>query len=518
MTADPPSTTTDAARWGARAAAPRAVAAAATLLAATVALILTARVLGPSQLFQNTDETKTVAFTADAAFEGAWILPRDSTGYPTLKPPLVNWIGAPFVATGWHSELAYKVPSILAALAAAGVAIAMSRRLYPRLAEAGNHPDDPDVAAGAGTLALAAAACLLASTGLVKHVYFLRPDMLMAAVLAVGWWSATVCLERRDDRRSWRWAMAMWLAAAAAGLTKGPYALLIPAYALAAAPFLHRSWRAFNATRWWWGVPLMVVPALLWLWLAWRVDPEHVAGPLLGGELLERMPGQGEQAVRFKPLIAVYNVPLLAIERFAPWGVFAIIAMIFVPPWRWRTHAVAPAILWVLVVYAALIATAGRAGSYILMATPALAVLAAYALARIAANVRWHGVHIAAAAVLAAAAISARESFLSRGARTGLGDEIAAFARAAEDLVGDDPVAFVGTGYNPVANLMGRARHGEPTADALAAAVWIVQPADAPPPAPGAEPALTSGALTRLRSEGAEVHSESPGLALFGPR
>ena len=50
-------------------------------------------------------------------------------GVRTLKPPLVNWIGAPFFAAGWHSEFALKLPSLLAGLATIVLTMLVARRL-----------------------------------------------------------------------------------------------------------------------------------------------------------------------------------------------------------------------------------------------------------------------------------------------------------------------------------------------------------------------------------------------------
>ena len=63
-----------------------------TLLLLTILAVTVIRIGGASDLYQNLDQTKTLAFTADMAVNQRFILPRDSWGEVTRKPPLVNWV------------------------------------------------------------------------------------------------------------------------------------------------------------------------------------------------------------------------------------------------------------------------------------------------------------------------------------------------------------------------------------------------------------------------------------------
>src|SRR4051812_48886443 len=87
---------------------------------AALIISLTLRVLGPSDLWDNT-QPKTVSYTTDILVHGGnhWILPVDYAlehgAEPATKPPLYNWIAAPLVsALGFNSEIAHRSPSILA--------------------------------------------------------------------------------------------------------------------------------------------------------------------------------------------------------------------------------------------------------------------------------------------------------------------------------------------------------------------------------------------------------------------
>ncbi|GJM19214.1 MAG: hypothetical protein DHS20C14_14270 [Phycisphaeraceae bacterium] len=468
----------------------------AALCLAVVALVLGTRILAPSDLNQNQDQSKTIAFTLDAAVNGNWALPRDGSGELTRKPPLVNWIGAVPVLAGWHAEPALKLPSVLAGVGTVVAAAVGGLVLFRRLGDHGSDAGDAALARHAPACALAAGAVWIACPSSIKHVYFMRPDMLFTLWLTIGWASATVLVTGPTPKRPRTTAVVMWTAAGLAALTKGPMALLIPAYALLAGLLIadhpeRAHWRA-RASRtarvgWWWGVPLMLAMPGGWLLAAWRADPAHVEGVLLGQELGSRVPGSGESGALAKIWYALHRgVPGLLFSRFAPWGVLTILAVITKPSRAWLGHPTGPASLWVVMVLVVNVLTAGRSGSYLMPAYPAAGILAVYALARIIAGregtrMRAAPAWVALAALLVAACVGGREAFFSRAARTGDGETLKAFARDAEALVGDDPVVFIRTGDLPLASLMGRAQAGEPDASSLAGAVWLVVAGDLGP-------------------------------------
>lgn len=487
----------------------RGVRLAAIVLVVLAAAVPMARVVGPSGLYQNTDECKTIACTADVAIEGRWALPRDSKGVPNRKPPLFNWIGAPVVAAGFYDEWAYKVPSILSGLAMAAVCVWMAGRMLGRVGDEGGHRDDPGIGAGAVGFAIAAGAVWLSTPASVKYSYFGRQDMLFAACLCAGWACMTAALER-EGRRRLLLAACGWGCAILAGLTKGPLALMIPIYVLAASLLIHRSFRPFLRSGWWWGVPLVVGVPFLWVWAAYGQDPEFVGGELLGKELVGRMErGTGTEPLRM--LHALWGVPAHVVERFAPWGALTLAAFVLVPPRRWFGHPLAPAFVWMLAWYVVLIIFAGSAGSFLLPMAGAVCVLATYAAARFSSLWSWSGAHLAVVAVVVGAGSVAYEVGMSRGARSGLGDRIAAFAREARAVTRGDSVVFVGTGHNPVSTLMGRHQAGEATPEMIEGAAWVVTFVleDGP------EPALSTEALVRLRLEMEDAYDREAGLALY---
>jgi 4-amino-4-deoxy-L-arabinose transferase-like glycosyltransferase len=462
-------------------------------------IVLIARILGPSDLGQNLDQSKTIAFTLDMVNNNHWILPRDGLGELTRKPPMVNWLGAPIVALGFHNELALKLPAVLSGITTSILVFFAARFLFRRLdTDSDTDPADPadrSIATHATPLAMLAAAAWLASPSAVKHIYFMRPDILFTALLTGAWLASVVLLTSQHPKHPRRLALLIWILTAAAILTKGPLAIFVPVYLilhiLIITPKGQRK-AALARTHWQWGIPLVLVLPGLWLYSADRINPEHVRNVLLGHELSNRVGSGGLPGF----IEALTRNPGFFIERFIPWCIPAIIAMIFPPSSKLRTHPLAPPTLWIIVVLATTTLFTMRAGSYIMPAYPAAAILAVYALYRIIASKRATRpclafVLIGSTVLISASIITLRETTMSRGARDRTGENIKAFAHAASQRVGDDDIQFVEIGDLPIASLLGR--HQSDAIESDTAITWLVQPTDINP---AATPILTSAPLT----------------------
>lgn len=480
----------------------------AALLA--LVFVLTARLLGPSDLAQNLDQSKTMALTADIVVNGRWALPRDSMGEVTHKPPLANWVAAPLVGAGVWNEWAFKLPSMLGALATFIAAGALGARLLGRAPDE-LRPDARRVAESCPVaLGLGASLLWIASPSAVKHAYFCRPDMLFAACVAWGWYAAVRAGEGGASRAPW--ALMMWALTGAALLAKGPMAVLVPAYALL-APLGVRGARALPWHAWLWGPALALAMFCLWLVPAWVADPAHVGGSLIGFEFMSRLEGGATGSGPLELIRKAPEVPGWFVERFVPWSIFALLALAVIPPTRWRRHPLAPAILWLLLVMLVTALIRYRGASYLLPAYPAASVLAAYALLHRRSPVGPR--LLAGAGVVVACLIIGREVFLSRAARTGAGDRAWAFAFEARRLVGDEPVAFVRTGDDPIPTMMRRVRAGPPTPDEVGAAAWVVLPISPDAPAGAPEPILRSDRIQQTRAGSGRARSGAYVLALF---
>lgn len=452
------------------------------LLIATILIVLGARLFGPSDLYQNLDQSKTAAFTADIVLNGRWVMPRDSTGALTRKPPLVNWIAAPVVSLGIWEEWALKLPSILAGLATVGVTILIARRAFVSLDRKGASAIDQRLAQHAGPLGIACGAVWLASPSAVKHIYFCRPDMLLIALMTAGWASAWIAHQPYPARPETtppqhRALLTMWICTGLAILAKGPMALLVPIFLVLVTLVRSGSLRPIASIKWWWGGLITLAIPAAWLLPALDAQPEHVRRVLLGEELIQRI-GGGLHTWWGVRLESLWRIPPWFIERFAPWSVLAVVSMVLVPIGAWRRHPLMPAGLWIALVLIATISAGGLGGSYIAPAYPAAAVLAVYAIATLVCRwlPRWSrcGRDIAVGAVAMALLVAGRESFFSRGARSGLGRAVTSFARQIRADMGDDRAVFLSLGHNPISTLAGRFQAGEPDESAVQASEWVV--------------------------------------------
>lgn len=486
-----------------------------TVWALSLLIALGLRVLGPSDLGQNLDQSKTIAFTLDMVHNGRWALPRDGTGEPTRKPPMINWLGAPVIALGLHSEPALKLPALLSGIATALLILAAGRILLPRLC--GDADDDPPsvceacdvaLAAHAPALALLASCAWLASISSVKHIYFMRPDILFTALLTGAWAVSLRLLAPKPPRRARLWALLFWALGAGAILTKGPLAFVLPVYLLLHVVLISpMGQRRTMLTRlgWWWGWLVLLAPPLIWLYFAHQSDAEHVRRALLGEELGSRVGRGGLGGV----LETAAALPGYLAERFAPWSILAILAIVFPPSARLRRHPMGPASLWALCVLGATVLFAMNSGSYMMPAYPPLALLGVYALCRIIATKRRPNMSrairsIAALALLCVTLVALREATGSRGAKDRTGEHLKAFARRAQQIVGDDAVLFERMGDLPVASLMGRAQPGEIVIPG--GAVWVIRPTLPNPQTSlefASEPIVTHDPETGVPNDGA---------------
>ncbi|MCA9293934.1 MAG: glycosyltransferase family 39 protein [Phycisphaerales bacterium] len=469
-----------------------------------------ARILGPSDLYQNLDQSKTASFTADMVLHGRWALPIDATGQPSRKPPLYNWLDAPLFAAGWHSEIALKLPSLLAGLATIGFTFVAARRVFGR---------------AQWPMACAAACIWIAAPENAKHIYFCRPDMLLIALLTAGWLCAMSALNAPPGKLRTRWLVAMWVLTGLAVLTKGPAAALIPIYASLHALWIgarteegdtQRGIRPALRLGWWWGLPTVAAMAAAWLIPAYLQDPQYVRTGLLGKEMAGRLDASaGAQTIGAR-IMAHMRPIMFHVERFAPWSVLSLAALFMLGPInRWRAHATVPVVLWMCMVLGVMTVLAGKGGSYVAPAYPAAAILAAFALEKVLGGMkvaagRRAGI-IAGCALIVGTSISAREVFWSRGARTGTGDAIAQFARQAGQVVGDDVVVFDGLGYVPIPTLMGRHQVGAASAELLGRARWVIMPMREGLP----EASVLSAELRRLRAQDGRAVEGSPRIGLW---
>lgn len=230
------------------------------LLIAVTGLVLCGSGLGGRDLW-DPDEPRTALVTEGIVRSGDWAVLRQA-GRPYLeKPPLYYWLAAlPSLAAGGVSELTVRLPASLAAILTAFVVFALGRGLFGRRA---------------GALS---ALVFLTTFDVVLEARWARPDMVLTLLVTIAALAFRRAVEAPDPRL---FLAAFHLSIGLAVLAKGPVGLLpIPAAIVSLAAgrnlsFLRRAGLS-------WGLPLMLLPAALWLaaWSAAAGQPYPLAAVL----------------------------------------------------------------------------------------------------------------------------------------------------------------------------------------------------------------------------------------------
>ncbi len=462
------------------------------LVGLVAAVIVGARWFSFSDLYDN-DQPKTVAYTLDMVAHHHWMLPVDMLGRPSTKPPMYNWLGSVLVWAGWHNEFALKLPSVLAAFVSvlvtwfAGLGLVRRPRLngiYPHINPTDTHirPDE-----------LAALACigLVANYSFSKLSYTARPDMVLAAFLAVGWLAASRLLTgtRIDMESDARWSKqgllstlgvqaVLWICVAGSALTKGLPAALLVIYVLLGAKLIGGSWSAVRRTGILWGLPLAVGLTAIWAVGAYRSDPQHFTHVLLGDEITGRITRGGVLGI----ISQVWRMPALFVARFFPWSVLTLMAATAIVA---RRHPLShfrgplgPALLWVVIVIGFFSCSGGKRADYLLPALPAASLLAAawmiYGGKRGPSLRPWKwGV----VGLVVAVVIGVYQFTNTRAVRSQYGEHLIEFISQVEEVSLGEPIYFDRTGYTPIQSLLG---YNEPDSlgRVLDKSYWLIKPVE----------------------------------------
>lgn len=332
-------------------------------LVALLALMVTFRVAGPSDLFDG-DQLGPASHSVDAAVNDAWLIQRGPTGELATQPPMYAWWGGAAIrAIGLTDEWVLKLPSLAAAAVTAAVVFFIAR---------------PFVGA--------AAACVAAAVWLANPLAFklhgaARPDMLLAM------WLAIATLAAMRQREAWRsemdgadaagsvakraaWIVLFWLAVAGGLLTKGPAALIAVVFLLGLAVY-DGAWRASRPVLQLIGAAAGLGLAGWWLYAVLRAEPGW--WDALNAELFRQASGAGAARRAFKP----WDAPVSFAVRWLPWSAaFGIGVALLLAHRRAMPRLGWTAALSAIVVGAYLFQAGGR-GDCVLPACAGAAVLAA---------------------------------------------------------------------------------------------------------------------------------------------
>ncbi len=357
--------------------------------------LATARIAAPSDVYDN-DQPGPMMHILDVAVNGNWLLQSEPTGRLATKPPMYPWLGALVVkATGWTSETALKLPSLMAFGVVTLVVFDLGRRA---------------LGVQAGCIA---AAFWAANYHAFKLLYTARTDMLLTMCIVVGVWAVQRqrerwATERMSDLRS---IVLFWLMLTAGLLTKGPAALLIVIW-LAVAMVIDgwAGWMPHRRARLGWQVGVAIVvllPAVSWLWATLEAYPDWTAS--IRSEVADRISGSGSGEHRDTAMLAM---PAYFVLRFGPWsGLFVIGAIgLLLSRFDRRTDAAVTerlalarwTIVWVALVLIFFMIPQGRRADYLLPSYAGAAVMAA---ALVDASQRREGLHRALTHILLGATL-----------------------------------------------------------------------------------------------------------------
>ena len=263
----------------------------AALLALVFLAVLLIRITAPSDLATG-DQPLQAAYVRDVVQHGNWIVQHLDDGTPAAKPPLFNWLAAIAIEVFGDSEVALKLPSILAAIATLWLTYSIARTLAGERA------------------AFVAGLLLVASPMFSKHMYFARTDMLLTMLIVAQMFAAV----RTKP-------LLFWTAAALALLTKGPVGVLIPMLACSAWWWRERTFRErWNAMRWQIGLPLSIAAFCAWFGAAIATGGRQVFDQLVISETLDRFRSHSSKSKENRHIL--YYIPHF-LARMAPVSLFA---------------------------------------------------------------------------------------------------------------------------------------------------------------------------------------------------
>src|SRR5205823_5102379 len=281
------------------------------------------------------DQAKQAFTSFEIVKEGHWLYQHTPHERVATKPPLVGWISAALFVVTRSWETAWRLPSLVAALALAIMLFRAAKGAYGGIAAV--------IALGAFGLNLLSPrlATLVRTDMLLALVIFLIGLLIWQKIRAGGDWKP---LDQID----------VFVLLTAAMLIKGPivYAFLLPGIALfqlrrgRTRPSGAPKTKASSAWLGWWPWVASLAIFLIWVGGGLRFQPQFYEEVVMR-EFVGRF---GETIHRPQPLF--FYLPHL-LHKFAPWSVLMIgIAAVRLRSRNWRLRSVfremSPETFWLL--------------------------------------------------------------------------------------------------------------------------------------------------------------------------
>lgn len=231
-----------------------AVVGAAPALALSAALIAAVLLGNGRTALWDQDEAAYAGFSLRMHDGGSWAVPDYFYSKAHRKPPLCFWLIAGSYRVFGVNEFAVRFPTALAVIGAAALVAFRGGFLFGR-----------PVARLGGLVLLSM--LFVAAMGKIA---------LTDGVLLFFQTAAALALLRNMVKPSLATTIGLWVSVALGVLTKGPPILILVAAMHLALLVLHPRRGRLVHTHPWFGLPLALVPAGVWLAQAWAEDPRFV--------------------------------------------------------------------------------------------------------------------------------------------------------------------------------------------------------------------------------------------------
>ncbi|MGE5219372.1 MAG: ArnT family glycosyltransferase [Chloroflexota bacterium] len=288
-----------------------------------------------------------------------WLLPLRNQELPS-KPILYHWIAAAVAMLFGFSDLAIRLPSVIAAV----VMVWLTYRL--------------GALTGNDKVALLAVAILGTTFEFWNSATEARVDMLFAALLgsALLAWYLWYCSGAESARA------AAYLAVAGAVLTKGPAGAVLPILVIGSFALIERNWRSLVKFVSWPWLTIAVAVVAGWYLAAFRLGGSDLLYKQIVFENIDRFLGAGEFHTRKGPFL---HVRWFLTELF-PWSL--LVLWILVRRWRGQPWDRFSRFLqcWWLGIFIFFLLARGQRAVYLLPIYPAIVLLAARECVSF-----WHG-------------------------------------------------------------------------------------------------------------------------------
>lgn len=211
----------------------------------------------------DVDAAQYASISMEMLQNGQWLQVQHRGGDYLDKPPLLFWLSGASYALFGLSNWAYKLPSLLAALAGVWAVFGFAKRHY-------------------GVQKARQAAFILASCmGMMVITNDVRTDTMLLGFSACAVWQ----LSEYQATMRWLNLLSGFGFIGLAMLAKGPIGLVMPVFALGTHLLIQRDWRSIFQWKWLPGLAftaLILVPMCWGLWQQFDLHPEKVVNDKTG--------------------------------------------------------------------------------------------------------------------------------------------------------------------------------------------------------------------------------------------